>query len=226
MDKTIKTCSYIFVKGDKKGQTCTTSVKDDNDMCKIHMTSIEKKKNSSVDSTLSDKSIKSDEDKTTIKTCSYVFVKGDKKGQTCTTVVKDNNDMCKIHMTSTEKKKNSSVDSTLSDKSIKFDEEKTTIKTCSYVFVKGDKKGETCTTLVKDDNDMCKIHMASIEKKKNSSVDSYLSELSIKSNADSDSNVSLCTFILVKGDRKGNQCGKKVCKNSDNYCTSHFKSST
>ena len=181
-----------------------------------------------------------------IKTCAYVYTKGRNIGQTCPTTVKDDNDMCKIHMTSVEKKKNASLNSSTIEKS--------GIK-CEYIYKKGKNKDSICTsTNAFAFNNLCKAHggkneddedensegcqailAAGIRKgekcNKKLNVESetlcdYHFKKSNKSENNENSEETPCTFILTRGDRKGSQCGKKVCKNSDSYCATHFKSSS
>lgn len=71
----------------------------------------------------------------------------------------------------------------------------------SYFFFKGDKKGNACGNLVKDDGNLCKSHITKVK-------------FGV-----------MCDALLKTGTREGKECGVRVTDKSfsDHLCTRHSK---
>lgn len=121
---------------------------------------------------------------------------------------------------------------------------------CVYKFTKGAKRDTICNKNVLEENtDMCKAHRVALEKKaaaiesddtprcksiiksgtnkgqicnkaiknKDPNIDKCMAHMKVKE----DIGMEECTFIITRGERKGEPCAKK-CKDGETLCSTHI----
>ena len=84
---------------------------------------------------------------------------------------------------------------------------------CEYIFIKGDNVGENCKNKVLfNDSNLCKIHYEqNMEKENKENKENKV----IKNNK--------CSYVLSRGERKGQSCGVKVSEEGNVLCKAHTK---
>jgi hypothetical protein len=228
-------CVFIFKRGEKKGQQCTVKSRK-GEYCSLHSKTEEKEtkkevevvheisKNENIESTIEEHMDVRSESKpmaeSTVVTidktkCSFIFKRGDKKGQQCTVKPREG-EHCSIHTvkvkeavvsftsvnSNTEEKKETDNTNT-SEKEVKTEVIDDTQK-CKFIMKKGDRKDKECGFKKQDNSEFCSVHSKKESKKK------------------------ACKTIMKTGDRKGEQCGNtdETCPHSkaihikkwENYC--------